>query len=263
MSNSRLDEVPALAAADCHKVVGWSSLSLEIRLAIWGLVYFTTPARIVEVQTAEHDHYSQPHDIWCPRYSPSTVPPVVNVCREARDEARRLARLSGHLLFLGTSSPDIYFNPAIDTLYIPDDKNYWIRDWGQEGLFTQIIMGSRSDKMRSLAISLDLLIRATTSYSVEWDVTALRALEEIIFVVKQVGEAEIAWMGDLKRRVQDDNWEWAYRYRLPWGDDFPQRVLRMPHHLPFSKLHKLAIMCNGQFQIVDLTLYNEISSVYP
>jgi hypothetical protein len=256
MLNNRIDGVPALAAADCHKVVGWSSLSLEIRLAIWGLVYFTTPARIVEVQTAEHDHYSQPHDIWCPRYSPSPVPPVVNVCREARDEARRLARLSGHLLFPETSSPDIYFNPAIDTLYIPNDKNYWIRDWGQEGLMTQITMRSGSDKIRSLAISLDLLTRATTSYSIEWNFIAPRALGEIIFVAKQVSEGEIAWMGDLKRNVQDESWDWAYRYQGSWDDDFSRRPLTMPHLPPFPELYKLARMCNGQFQFVDLTLYN-------
>jgi hypothetical protein len=259
MSNSRIEEAPTLATDRCPKEVGWSTLSLEIRLAIWGLLYLTTPARIVEVQTAEHDHYSQPHNLWCPRYSPSPAPLVVNVCREARNEARRLAQLAGHLLFPEIHSPDIYFNPAIDNLYIPNDKNYWIRDWGPEGVLTQIKQGSKPESLRSLAICLDPRVRATTWSSLSGDLRALRGLEELVFVVKQAGEEELTWMRYLEERLRD--YIWAHcRTRATmatYRDDVAKHIL-VP---TVSGLHSfpqhctLATMCDGQFQFVDQDLF--------
>ncbi|PQE12529.1 hypothetical protein CJF30_00002395 [Rutstroemia sp. NJR-2017a BBW] len=204
MPNNKSDEVPALATADSHKVMGWSSLSLELRLAIWGFLYFTTPARIVEVQTAEHDHSNHPYYLWCPRYSPSPAPLVVNVCREARDEARKLARLAGHLLFPGNSSHDIYFNPAIDTLYIPSKKERFMGSWTDELSLAPFKVGSKPEKLRSLALGLDT--RATEWTTLRWEILELTGLEEVILVVERADQHALAWMKGWEKNLRDDTW---------------------------------------------------------
>ncbi|PQE08117.1 hypothetical protein CJF31_00008185 [Rutstroemia sp. NJR-2017a BVV2] len=85
-----------------------------------------------------------------------------------------------------------------------------MRKWGQEGLLTQITMGSGSERIRSLAISLDLVTRATTSYSLGWNVTALRALEEIVFVAKHVDEGKLLGSGWRA-------WKEIYRMKIGTG----------------------------------------------
>ena len=202
MPPTKDEDLARPAISEDAKFESGAKLNLEIRLAIWGLVYTAACARIVEVQTSEHDHYSKTHR-WCPRYSPSPPPLVVNICREAREEARRLARAAGHLLFTTTSSnpPDIYFNPAIDTLYVPNDKNYWIRDWGPEGVLTQVKAEPRPQLLRSLAIELDPLTRGTTSYFLQRDIADLQGLEEVILIVKKAGKAELDWVKKLDRSL--------------------------------------------------------------
>ncbi|KAK0101169.1 hypothetical protein ONS95_012850 [Cadophora gregata] len=169
---------------------GWTSLSLELRQAIWELVYTTQDARVVEVSTAEHSHHSQEHD-WCPRFSPSPRPTMVNICHEARCIAHDVAQRAGHLIFQGTQdtyASDIYFNPEIDTLFVRNDKYYWIRDWGSEGILTQMWKMHDPDRLRFLAIELEPLTRATTPWSLHIDLFYFPQVEEIMFVVKQESE---------------------------------------------------------------------------
>lgn len=163
---------------------GWANLSLELRRAIWGLVYATQDARVVEVRTAKHDHHEQDHR-WCPRFSPSPRPVMVNVCHDARSIGQDLARRAGHLIFPGAQdTSDIYFNYDIDTLFVRNEKDYWIRDWGPEGILTQFWETHSPASLRFLAIELDPLSRATTRYSLELDLFHFSQLEELAFIVE-------------------------------------------------------------------------------
>lgn len=186
---------------DASQVSDWNSLSIEIRLMIWRLAYTMQGPRLVEIQTLQHDHYKYPH-IWCPRYSPSPPPTIVNVCKEAREEARKEARKAGHLLF--ATSPDaseIYFNPEIDILYIRNEKEYWIRDWGSEGVLTQYKKDQQPELLRHLAIELDPINRATTRNALGNDLKFFRALEDITFVVKEPSTEIFEWIKMLDRSV--------------------------------------------------------------
>lgn len=168
---------------------GFADLPLEIRHAIWNRVYAMQDARVVEVGTAAHDHYDEVHD-WCPWMSPSSRPFVTNICHEARSTAHGIARLAGHLIFqnprsIQGSSADIYFNPEIDTLYARNEKEYWIRDWGPEGVLTELWTSSHPERLRYLAIELDPLTRATRPRSLHTDLCYFSQMEKMTFVVKE------------------------------------------------------------------------------
>ncbi|KAH7092943.1 hypothetical protein FB567DRAFT_159033 [Paraphoma chrysanthemicola] len=105
-------------------------LPKELRLHIWSLAYFAEPPRLVALRTKPHN---QDHDeqTFCPRYSPSPAPVVVNVCHEARTEASYQARKAGHIVCLQhgpshrstlenlQSIEDFYFRFETDILYLP------------------------------------------------------------------------------------------------------------------------------------------------
>jgi hypothetical protein len=106
----------------------FTSLPKELRLQIWALAYFAEPPRLVALQTKPHDE-SHGKDFFCPRYSPSPAPTIVNVCHEARAEAHFQAEKAGHLvrhhvgLFPATPeaeyTEEYYFRFDTDILYIP------------------------------------------------------------------------------------------------------------------------------------------------
>jgi len=174
------------ATASSLQPAGFARLDLEIRFMIWRLAYTLQGPRIVEVRTKKHNDCGN-HQGWCPRYSPSPAPTIVNVCSEAREEVRKMAQRAGHLLFATASdSPSIYFNPAIDTLYVPNEKEYWIRDWGPEGILTQFKKEHQPEILRLLAIGLDPVERGTSTRSLESDLDDFQQLEEIIFVVRKL-----------------------------------------------------------------------------
>ncbi|KAH8681457.1 hypothetical protein BX600DRAFT_429392 [Xylariales sp. PMI_506] len=82
----------------------FSLLPTEIRLDIW---QYSCHQRVVEV------YYNSKKD----RCEASTPPPaILHVCRESRREALRLYK---ELFCTKTHSSNIYFNPEVDTLYIP------------------------------------------------------------------------------------------------------------------------------------------------
>lgn len=243
----------------------WNDLHLDIRLAIWGYLYTATPSRIVEIHTTKHKHHSSlptlsPH-VWCPRGSASPAPLVVNICWESRIEARRLAIIAGHLLFSDSDS-GVYFNPVIDTLYVSNDKDHWIRDWGPEGVLTQIKSDTRCKLIRSLAIEIDPLNRATTwGVSLEWDMVALKGLEELIFVVKKVSGESIdltrdtdqrlrSWASNDRQVTQDEGF---YQRRLYTFRNYPQLLKLLISNGPrsYPKGCRLAIRRGAQLELVD------------
>ena len=83
-------------------------LVAELRLQIWHLACCS--ARVVEVQ----------YDLNKDRFvSKSRAPSVLHVSRESRHEALRIYKL----YFATPSAPShIYFNPGIDTLYVPRSR---------------------------------------------------------------------------------------------------------------------------------------------
>jgi hypothetical protein len=75
------------------------SLPKEIRLMIWSLIYFDERPRIVDITARPHNECHS-EDQFCPRYSPSPAPVVVNLCKESRSEARHVAEREGHIVRL-------------------------------------------------------------------------------------------------------------------------------------------------------------------
>jgi hypothetical protein len=257
MSNNDTEATQQPTVYKHHTSEQETKLPTEIRLAIWAHLYNTTPARIVEVQTAKHDHYSH-YPLPCPRYSPSPPPLLVNICHEARAEARRLALLAGHLLLpTASNSPDIYFNPAIDTLYIRTDKDYWIR-----GVFIQIREEPRLEPLRSMAVEMDHLTRVTAWQSfLNFDLLELTGLGEFIFVVKEVGEKEIALLKAIDWQlwsfVQNDRDN--HQQRSIQCDSYRsrperRRIPRAPGPREYPKCCKLATKRGTRFEFVDQEL---------
>jgi hypothetical protein len=105
-------------------------LPKEIRLVIWSLVYFSQSPRLVKLRTKSHDE-NHDEQTFCPRYSPTPAPTVVNICQEARAEAEFQAHRAGHIvqlkrdpLFAASqellpSAEEFYFRFETDILYVP------------------------------------------------------------------------------------------------------------------------------------------------
>ncbi|KAF1944827.1 hypothetical protein EJ02DRAFT_452163 [Clathrospora elynae] len=99
-------------------------LPKEIRLQIWSHAYFSQPPRLVALETLPHNE-EHPGHTFCPRYSPSPAPTVVNLCHESRAEARYQALKAGHIVQLPhplggpNPGPDLYFRFSTDILFIP------------------------------------------------------------------------------------------------------------------------------------------------
>ncbi|KAF3037801.1 hypothetical protein E8E12_005560 [Didymella heteroderae] len=102
------------------------NLPKELRLQMWSLSYLTHPPRLVTLRTSPHSEH-HPESTFCPRYSPTPAPTVVNICREARAEAEYEARRRGHLISLPSSlgpasldgvPAEFYFRLDTDVLFI-------------------------------------------------------------------------------------------------------------------------------------------------
>ncbi|KAH6633278.1 hypothetical protein C7974DRAFT_452551 [Boeremia exigua] len=97
------------------------NLPKEIRLQIWTLVYLNEPPRLVTLRSKPHDD-RHAEDVFCPRYSPTPAPTVVNICHEARAEAEYQARRANALIHLPSPldpTPDeFYFRLDTDLLFI-------------------------------------------------------------------------------------------------------------------------------------------------
>jgi 2EXR family len=153
-------------------------LPTEIRLSIWriALANELERPRFVEVRTQKHDNCGM-HQGWCPRVSPSSNPALMYVCREAREEA-----LKSNKLYFGSDlyPARIFFNPAIDTLYLPED--IWNSD--TNGIITQLRMDHGTDTIRYLAGDLEAWMDHFSSLF-ESDLSHFNNLEDIIMVIDE------------------------------------------------------------------------------
>lgn len=107
----------------------FTQLPKEIRLQIWTLAYFSQSPRLVTFRTKPHDE-NHNTDTFCPRFSPSHAPTVMNICHEARAEAIHKAKQAAHIVQLPVGSIDgpdpevtepFYFRFETDILYLPFD----------------------------------------------------------------------------------------------------------------------------------------------
>jgi hypothetical protein len=163
----------------------FSDFPTEIRLEIWRHAFDFQGPRTVEVRT--RPHVCTGHKGWCPRYSPSALPTLMETSLEAREVARGLARAAGHVFFasrLTYRGDDIFLNPAIDTLYIPDEKDPWVR--GMDGLLTQFQEMHRTDKVASFAT--DLKLYGQQGGSVRLDLACFENLRHLVLVVPELNE---------------------------------------------------------------------------
>lgn len=161
-------------------------LNVEVQLMIWAYLYAAGPKRIVEVRTAKHKSGKSHRKGWFTRYSPTPAPLVVNTCNEARNEAKRTALKAGHILF-ATKQPKslhpIYFDPAIDTLYVRNEKEHWMR--GRSGIMAQLQRAWNPQLLRELAIEIDPVERATSHRTFRQDLEDFLNLEKVVFVTKK------------------------------------------------------------------------------
>jgi 2EXR family len=166
--------------------VNFPELPTELRLKIWRYAFNDLEApRVVEIRT--RPHFCAGHKDWCPRYSPNPPPTIALVNLEARDVALKLAKAAGHIFFASSmtfSGDDIFFNPAADTLYIPNDKGQWI--YGSDGIMTHFCQVHDPDTVRILA--LDASLYDLDNSSIFGDLCKFSALEELIFVVPEFKE---------------------------------------------------------------------------
>lgn len=141
-----------------------SRLPKELRLHIWALAYFNEPPRLVALETKPHD---QGHDeqLFCPRHCPSPAPTVVNLCQEARAEARYQASKANHIVRLSTAladsrCEDFYFRLDTDILLLqlegPRVKH--LDDSPEVGLLAHFHVATGCDPTRLQAVAITKVI---------------------------------------------------------------------------------------------------------
>lgn len=168
----------------------------ELRLQIWRHAVVLQKPRVVELCTVPHekcDNLSHGGG-FCPRFSPSPAPVLVNVCRESRQVVYERAETEGWLfLNLNQEQPDseskssekkIVFNPEIDTLYVADEKEHWIR--GPEGILTQL--KPWHDLIRFLASDLNRY--GLQSGAMRGDIKLFHHLKAYSLVVKEFKDGD-------------------------------------------------------------------------
>ncbi|KAF2628629.1 hypothetical protein BU25DRAFT_28448 [Macroventuria anomochaeta] len=97
------------------------SLPNELRLQIWSLAYFNEPPRLVTLRTRSHcERHTE--KVFCPRFSPTPHPTVLNVCRESRAEVQFQALRADHLIYLPSplnwNLSQFFFRLDTDILFI-------------------------------------------------------------------------------------------------------------------------------------------------
>lgn len=141
------------------------NLPKEIRLQIWAYVYFDEPARTVLLRTKAHDD-QHAEDVFCPRYSPTPPPAVVNICREAREEAAYHARRNGALIHFPTpldpKPAEFYFRLDTDILFIDLDSgnNKHFDDSPHVGLLAHFLKAGGCDATSLKKVVITQVVRA-------------------------------------------------------------------------------------------------------
>lgn len=142
-----------------------SLLPKEIRLQIWALAYFNEPPRLVALETKPHNE-DHDEEYFCPRYSPSPAPLMVNLCHESRAEVRYQALKANHIVVLpsgvtGGSCDEFYFRIDVDILLLqlegPRAKHY--DDSPEVGLLSHfsIATGYDAKMLQNVAVTKVIL----------------------------------------------------------------------------------------------------------
>lgn len=169
----------------------FSKLVVEIRLKIWRFAFMDRVPQVVAVSTLKHD--CNGHQGWCPRYTSSPPPALVNVCIESRQIAYEEAVKSEQLHFVSpqnadSTTPGIIFNPLADTLYVPSSNQAWsvFLDPFPTGILQQVHAMPTLNTIRYLALNLNAKDEGMRLH----DMGVIRSLEEITFVAEQLGRKE-------------------------------------------------------------------------
>ena len=145
------------------------SLPKELRLQIWSLSYLSHPPRLVTLRTLPHNE-NHPESVPCPRYSPTPAPTVVNICREARDEAVYEARRRCELISLPSplkaashgacAAPEFYFRLDTDILFIDlDHGSKHFDDSPDCGLLAHFLDAEGCDASQLKRIAITQVVR--------------------------------------------------------------------------------------------------------
>jgi 2EXR family len=162
-------------------------LPTEIRAMIWTMSFESRWGRIVEVknyqvQHLELDDFDNKRNPRLHLWSPSPPPDIVNVCHEGRDVAKQVAMKAGQLLF-----QRIFFDPTIDTLYVPMKAQHSPAAQTEEGpnsakchkaILVQLGTAIRLEDVRFYARDLE-----SNTYGLRSDLNLLTQLKKITFVV--------------------------------------------------------------------------------
>lgn len=155
-------------------------LPTEIRLQIWREVYNTTGRRVIELRRdTTHSRCDHSQAIFlCHGYSPAPVPPIFHTSQEAREVALQLA---GRPLF-----GNIYFNPALDTLYLQlEGPRHYEAPSAPRQLY-QVTRDPRASDIRRLAMEVNFMNTHVLSICDDLSRVPNMSLEEIIFVVEEL-----------------------------------------------------------------------------
>jgi hypothetical protein len=145
-------------------------LPKELRLQIWSLSYLSHPPRLVTLRTLPHNEH-HPESDFCPRYSPTPAPTVVNICREARAEAEYEARRRGDLISLPSrlgpasqavacAGPEFYFRLDTDILFIDlESGGKHFDDSPESGLLAHFLAASPCDASTLRKIAITQVVR--------------------------------------------------------------------------------------------------------
>jgi hypothetical protein len=155
-------------------------LPTEIRLQIWKEVYNATSRRVIELRrdmTHSRCNHSQGAFL-CHGYSPAPVPPIFHTSQESREVALQLAERP---LF-----GNIYFNSALDTLYLKlEGPRHYEAPSAPRQLY-QVTKDPRASDIRRLAIEVNFMNTNVLSICDDLSRIPNMSLEEIIFVVEEL-----------------------------------------------------------------------------
>jgi hypothetical protein len=124
----------------------------------------------VTLRTLPHNEH-HPESDFCPRYSPTPAPTVVNICREARAEAEYEARRRGDLISLPSrlgpasqavacAGPEFYFRLDTDILFIDLESGAkHFDDSPESGLLAHFLAASPCDASTLRKIAITQVVR--------------------------------------------------------------------------------------------------------
>jgi hypothetical protein len=206
-SREQLENESSTKMTEEPKFTLFRNLPTEIRFLIWRIVLANElkRPRFVEVRTQKHDNCGTHHG-WCPRVSPSSKPALVYVCREAREEALKSSKF-----YFGSElyPARIFFNPAIDTLYLPRD--IWNPD--TNGIITQLRRDHGTDNIRYLAGDLEVWMDHFNSLFLS-DLSHFNNLKDIVMVADEEGDENRNKFAIMSRLLSSYKAQNAYRIRM-------------------------------------------------